>query len=125
MSEVGHSGAPRREDALQVLTLFGGPAAVLASQQAKYLIVPWACGAQSGLIALHLTALAALLLAAGFGLLAARHWRRAGGGWPDDSGGERGRSRFVGFIGMLLNALSALVIFAQWLPDLLLSPCQM
>jgi hypothetical protein len=121
--EVSHTTLPEREDIIQVLTIFGGPFAVLASMQAKYVVVPWACGAGAGVAALHLTALAAVLLAVWVGWLAMRSWRRAGGGWPDEEGGPRGRSRFMSVLGMMLSALSILVIVAQWLPDLLGSPC--
>ncbi|HEX2139439.1 MAG TPA: hypothetical protein VHG33_06990 [Woeseiaceae bacterium] len=121
--KFGHSEAPEREQVRQVLGIFGGPIAVLASMQAKYLVVPWACGAAAGTIALHVTALAALLLSAFIGLLAFRSWRGAGAGWPDEEGGARGRSRFMGVLGMMLSAISALVIVAQWLPDLMVLPC--
>lgn len=121
--QIGLSKAPPRDAVAQVVTIFGGPAAVLLSMQAKYLVVPWACGSAAGVIALHVTALAAFLFAGGICLLAFVSWRRAGGGWPDEEGGARGRSRFLGVLGMMLSALSALVIVAQWLPDLIVSPC--
>jgi hypothetical protein len=123
--DVTHATLPRREDVIQVLAIFGGPFAVLASMQAKYIVVPWACNSGAGVAALHVTAVAAVLLAAWIGLLAMRSWRRAGGGWPDEEGGRRGRGRFLCVLGMMLSALSMLVILAQWLPDLLGSPCRM
>lgn len=122
--QTGYSPLPKGEDAIQVVTIFGGPLAVLASMQAKYLVVPWACGSGTGMAVLHLTALAAVSLAAIAGLLAMRSWRRAGAGWPDEEGGPRGRGRFLGVQGMILSAVSVLVIAAQWLPDLIVDPCQ-
>ncbi len=120
---VGHSTRPKRQDVIELSTIFGPPFAVLASMQAKYVVVHWACSAGAGSLALHVTALAAVLLSASFGLLAMRSWRRAGGGWPDEEGGTRGRSRFLGVLGMMLAGVATLVIVAQWLPDLLASPC--
>ena len=51
--------------------VFGGPLAWFASQQASYMLVPWACHG-GPLLAIHLVNLAALLIAAGAGALA---WR--------------------------------------------------
>jgi protein-S-isoprenylcysteine O-methyltransferase Ste14 len=109
--------------ARQVGALIGGPLAVLLSQQAKYLLVIPAC--PSGRLApLHMAAVLGLLLTLACGLLALYEWRRSGGGWPDHGGGRAGRSRFMGVLAMLMAGCSALVIFAQWIPDWIVSPCQ-
>ena len=107
----------------QVIALAGGPGAVLLSQQAKYLLVFPACSCGS-LAPLHVAALAGVLLALACGALAFIEWRRAGGRWPDHGGSSSGRSRFMGVLGMLMAGTSALVMIAQWIPDLLVSPCQ-
>jgi hypothetical protein len=107
----------------QVLALVGGPAAVLLTQQAKYLLVEPAC-ASGHLAPLHLAALIGLLLALGCGALAFHEWRIAGGGWPDHGGGSAGRTRFMGVLAMLMAASAGLVMIAQWIPDWIVSPCQ-
>jgi hypothetical protein len=109
--------------ARQVAALVGGPAAVLLSQQAKYLLVVPAC-ATGRLGPLHVAAVLGLLLTVACGLLALHEWRSSGGGWPDHAGGSAGRSRFMGVLAMLMAGCSALVIFAQWIPDWIVSPCQ-
>ena len=107
----------------QVVALIGGPAAVLLTQQAKYLLVAPACA--SGHVApLHVAALIGVLLALACGALAFREWRLAGGGWPDHEGGSVGRTRFMGVLAMLMAASAALVMIAQWIPDWIVSPCQ-
>jgi hypothetical protein len=107
----------------QVIALVGGPAAVLLTQQVKYLLVEPAC-ASGQLAPLHLAALLGLLLALACGALAFREWRAAGGGWPDHQGGIAGRTRFMGVLAMLMAASAVLVMIAQWIPDWIVSPCQ-
>jgi hypothetical protein len=107
----------------QVLALVGGPAAVLLTQQAKYLLVAPAC-ASGHLAPLHIAALIGVLLALASGALAFHEWRLAGGGWPDHGGGSAGRTRFMGVLAMMMAASAALVMIAQWIPDWIVSPCQ-
>jgi len=122
-SEVGYSGAVDRRAAVQLGSFAGGPCAVLLSQAAKSATVPWAC-LHDNMLPAHAAELAAVLVAVASGLIALREWRRSGGGWPDEEGGERGRSRFLAVLSLLLAAVSLLVILAQWIPDAILSPCQ-
>jgi hypothetical protein len=85
----------------------------------------WHAARQVGALApLHMASVLGLLLTLGCGLLALHEWRRSGGGWPDHGGGSAGRSRFMGVLAMLMAGCSALVIFAQWIPDWIVSPCQ-
>jgi hypothetical protein len=107
----------------QVTALVGGPAVVLLSQQAKYLLVFPAC-ASGSLASLHVAAVLGLALTLACWALAFADWRAAGGGWPDHAGGSAGRSRFMGMLAMLMAGTSFLVIFAQWIPDWIVSPCQ-
>jgi hypothetical protein len=107
----------------QVVALIGGPAAVLLTQQAQYLLVAPAC-ASGHLAPLHLAALIGVLGALACGALAFREWRLTGGGWPDHEGGSVGRTRFMGVLAMLMAASAALVMIAQWIPDWIVSPCQ-
>ena len=121
---VPSDARPREPHALRQLASFaGGPAAVLVSMQAKYALVPWACSHGSTVL-LHAIAFGGLALAGASALTALREWRSAGGAWPDDEGGARGRSRFMGMLALLLSGASLVVILAQWIPELLLSPCQ-
>jgi hypothetical protein len=116
--------APRQPHALRQLTAFlGGPLAVLLSMQAKYVFVPWACRHETTLL-LHVIALAGVALGMASAMLAYHEWRSAGGGWPDDEGGARGRTRFLGLLALLLCGASLIVMLAQWVPELVLSPCQ-
>jgi hypothetical protein len=116
--------APREPHALRQLAAFAaGPAAVLVSMQAKYALVPWAC-AHGTTVLLHAIAFGGVAVAASSAVIAHGEWRSAGGGWPDDAGGARGRTRFLGMLALLLSAASLIVILAQWVPELILSPCQ-
>lgn len=51
-------------------------------------------------------------------------WRAAGAEWPGPEPDLRTRSRFMAALGILMAALSALVIVAQWIPVFVLHPCQ-
>ena len=124
---VAYSGPIARDDAAQILGVVGGPGALLLGLQAKYALVEiWVCKASPGAgpLTVHLVALATLLLAAGAGLVAHRQWRGAGREDPGDLGGREGRTRALAAIGVGMSALSALVIIAQWLPQLFIQPCQ-
>ena len=115
--------APSEPHALRQLAAFAaGPATVLVSMQAKYALVPWAC-AHGTTFVLHAIAAAGVATATASVLVAHHEWRRGGGGWPDDEGGVRGRTRFLGMLALLLGTASLIVILAQWVPELILSPC--
>lgn len=75
-------------------------------------LTPWACevGAAWPFHALTVLTLVPTLLV----MLPCRRARSAG-----DSGGVR----FVGSVGLLVNALSAVAIAAEWVPVLILDPC--
>jgi hypothetical protein len=102
--------------------LFGAPLTWFASQQASYILVPWAChgGPQ---VTLHLVNLVALLLVAGAGALAWRDWRRAGRQEADASARPAARARFFGLMGLMLCALFGLVILAQATGAWFFGPC--
>ena len=122
MTELGDH-PPREPHALRQLVAFaGGPAAVLVSMQAIFALVPWACS-HGTTVLLHAIAFGGLAIAAASAIAAYCEWRSAGGGWPDDEGGVRGRTRFLGMLALLLGAASLIVILAQWVPELILSPC--
>jgi hypothetical protein len=123
MTNAGDEPPPEPRALRQLAAFAAGPAAVLASMQAKYALVPWACTHGTTLL-LHAIAIAGVVAAAVSMLVAYHEWRHAGGGWPNDEGGVRGRSRFLGMLALLLGAASLIVILAQWVPELVLSPCQ-
>jgi hypothetical protein len=103
--------------------VLAGPLVALAEQEAIYLLVPGACaGGQE--LPLHLTALLALLLIAGAGVLSLRDWRRAGAEVPDAAGGPQARSRFMAVVGILSSIIFGLAVLAHWLATILLGPCQ-
>ena len=103
--------------------VFAGPVAWIFDQQMKYYLATYGCSTP-GRALLHLVTLASLAVVAGGAVLAWRLWQRAGSGWPDGGGGALARSRFMVVLGLMLCALCALLILAQWLPGLFYSPCQ-
>lgn len=89
---------------------------------ALYALVPYACW--HGLpILIHMSSLAGFLLALSGGWVGWENWRRSGASIDTELGGTAGRSRFMGLAGMVIGPFFALVILGQWLPNLLLSPC--
>ena len=92
----------------------GPPLLVLADLQLGYMLVSRNCLANA-LLSNHLVH-AFFLAAVLFLLFRAWHlWRSAGAKWPGTAPDLRTRSRFMAAIGMLVGAISALVIVAQWL----------
>src|SRR4026208_2237751 len=124
-------------DAREIAALWTGlilpPAAFLLTLEVASALVPVACSSGDTL-PVHLVHLGCLLLALVGGAFAWRCWKTTGSTW---SGGEGGRlagsrgaagllalSRVMAGRGLLVSALFALVIVAQWIPSFLLSPCQ-
>lgn len=103
--------------------LFAGPLSFLLHLQLNYMLVPWACATRNSFV-LHLVTLGALLLTASGATLAWRNWQETRREGPSSSGGVLPRSRFLAVLGLLLSALFLLIIMAQWLATLVLSPCQ-
>jgi hypothetical protein len=120
------SGAPTddgtRIGRLWVANLLGPLAALLALQLA-YMLAVRAC--RSGeLWPVHVAHLAGLGLAVAGGMIGYREWLR----WRNEPGGEQGgpegRSYFLAIIGVLVSAMAALVIVAQWSAVAFFRPCQ-
>jgi hypothetical protein len=103
--------------------VLAGPLATLTQLQVNYALVLWACGAGREW-ALHLVALLALLVTVAAGLLSLRNWRRAGSSWDDEGAGVMPRSRFMAAVGILISALTVLVVVAQWIPIFVYGPCE-
>ena len=114
-------------DAREIAALWTGlllpPAAFLLNLEVAYALVPVACSSGATL-PVHLVHLGCLILALVGGVFARRCWRATGSTWSGEEGGRLGRSRFMAGLGLLVSALFALVIVAQWIPSFLLSPCQ-
>ena len=98
--------------------LLGPSFLVLLNLEISYALTPWACRTGNHVMMNVITAacLAADVIA-GFG--AARHLRRD---WFDDI--VLTRPAFMAMLGILLSALGATMIIAQWLPNAFLSVCQ-
>jgi hypothetical protein len=100
-----------------------GPVAALSGLEIAYIFADRAC-VSGDMLPVHLTWLASLLLAALGGWLGWREWRRWGGGHAGEDAGLEGRSRFLAVLGMLLCAVSVLVIAAQWSAAFIFHPCE-
>lgn len=88
----------------------------------NYAVVPYACWHRAEGLG-HLASFAAAALAATGVWVAWRNWKRAGGGMETERGGVTVRGRFMALCGMVLSGYFVLLILGQWLPNLLLSPC--
>jgi hypothetical protein len=89
----------------------------------SYALVPRACTTGTS-VRLYVAALIALLAAASAGGLAWRLWRDTGQEWPDEAGGVIPRSRFLAGLAVLSSGLFFMVVLAQGVPTVILSPCQ-
>ena len=118
-----HADWPPRALVSLWIAVIAGPVLLLSSQEAKYVLTGWACRAGHEVI-MHGIAAATLILVLLATAVAARRWRAAGGRKSSDAPDPLARDRLIAAVGLMLGALSALVVIAQWLPDLLLSPCQ-
>jgi hypothetical protein len=123
-SEAGYDERTSRFDLKQLLAIIGGPLAVLVALQAKYAVAQlWGCASVTANVVNHVVALVALLLALGTAVLARGQWRDAGREVPGDHDGADGRTRTMAAVGIGIGLMSAAVIVAQWLPQLMLHPC--
>ena len=113
-------GTPTR---LLSAAVFLGPLAALGDLQIAYMLVAPSCEAGTTL-PLHLVHLAMLAVAVGGGASGWIALRAVGAGRPHGDAGRHARTRFLAVLGMLLSALFAFVVVAQWLGDFVLSPCQ-
>lgn len=88
----------------------------------NYALVPYACWHDLSLL-MHAASAATVLLAASGAWVAWGRWKETG--VEDDSalGGPLGRSRFMAISGVVLSAFFVFLILGQWIPNLLLSPC--
>jgi hypothetical protein len=102
--------------------VLAGPLVALAEQEAQYLLVPGAC-AGGRVLPLHATALIALLLILGSGLLATRELRRIGPE-AEEAGSPGARGRFMAVVGILSSVVFGLGVVAHWLAVVILGVCR-
>lgn len=99
-----------------------GPLIWAAHFMASYVLVPYACAADSDL-SLHLSTLVALAFCGAGAFAGWRFWRKADGGLETWEGGAVGRTRWMGLSGLMLSGLFAMVILAEGVPGVVLTAC--
>ena len=109
--------------AAQLIALLLAPFIFLARLETAYVLVPWACN-HGGEIWIHVVSWVAIAVAL---VGAVVGWRLAHAeDGDDDRAGHppMSRVRFVGIMGSAIAALTVLLLVAQWVPALYLTPCQ-
>ena len=94
------------------------------AMEANYVLVRQACSAQRSL-ALYVVTIAAAVLVVATALLGLAVWRVEGTSWPGEGVDLSTRVRFIGVLGVLSSVMSLLVLVAQGIAVLKLSPCQL
>ncbi|HEX8141009.1 MAG TPA: hypothetical protein VF553_00315 [Pyrinomonadaceae bacterium] len=115
-----------RRGSAGLLALWAGvlvaPLAFLSNLQVNYTLAQKLCpGGPTSL--LHLMTLLFLLIAALGAFVSWRNWGRAGREWPGEAEDKLTRNRFLATLGLMLSALSFLLIVAQWIPQFIFNPC--
>jgi hypothetical protein len=108
---------------LQWIGLFLAPGTFFVHLQVGYVLVPWSCTTRDR-VWLHVVDLLAVVLAA-IGTWAA--WRvhaLAESPARNDDGGVVPRTRFLGVVGLGISATFVLLLLAQAIEGISLSPCQ-
>ena len=93
-----------------------------AQLELVYLLSDYGC-LKGSFLPIHLVSVAALALTIIGGLLSWHHWMKAGGEWKSETAGSLPRSRFIAILGVLLAAVSALLVIGTWMPALTGVPC--
>lgn len=124
MTSAAIEPEPREASSLPLWAgVLGAPAAWAVQLQVSYSFVPWCCS-HGHLWVLHLSTLVFFALAAAGGVASFRHWRRAGGGSAEGSGGGPVvRTQFLGLLGVLVSSMFSLLILAQGTASFFISPC--
>lgn len=99
-----------------------GPLAWKLQLMVNYALVPYACFHEMSIL-IHLASLLTVALALTGAAVALTSWGVVGRGLETENGGAEGRSRFMALAGLLSSGFFALIILGQWLPNLVLSPC--
>ncbi|MGQ7261235.1 hypothetical protein [Vreelandella sp. V005] len=99
-----------------------GPIAWALHLLGSYMLVPWVCETGHHW-ALHISTLLTLVVSLLGVWLAWRQWGKAGRHWPGGSHRRTSRLRFMAVGGIILSALSALLIMAEGIPNFYLGAC--
>jgi hypothetical protein len=102
--------------------VLAGPAAWKLQLVLNYTLVPYACWQDMAFLN-HVASLVTFLLSLLGGWVSWRSWEATGRGFDLELGGPVGRSRFMAISGLIFSVYFAIVILGQWIPNLLLSPC--
>lgn len=115
----------RRERApvLQWVGMFLAPATFFAHLQIGYVLVPWSCTKHDN-VWIHVVDLVAVALAAVGAWAAWRVHARAESAAGNDGAGVVPRTRFLGVVGLGLSGMFVLLLVAQAIEAISLSPCQ-
>jgi hypothetical protein len=108
---------------LQWVGLFLAPATFFVHLQIGYVLVPWSC-TQHDTMWLHLVDLLSVLLGVAGAWTAWRVHARAESAAPNDAAGVVPRTRFLGVLGLGMSAMFVLLLVAQAIEAISLSPCQ-
>jgi hypothetical protein len=111
-----------RQDVLLWLCVLAGPISWALSQQLSYALTPTACAQKSHLL-LHFASLGPFLLVLAGGALAWSRWKRVPEGSTEKGETEGSRIRFMALSGLITCVFFALVILANWIPNLVLGVC--
>ncbi|HEY2065481.1 MAG TPA: hypothetical protein VGG84_05945 [Gemmatimonadaceae bacterium] len=111
-----------RAPVAQWLALGIAPVAFAAHLQIGYVLIPWSCTTGQH-VWLHVVNVASIGLSLCGTLLGWRVARRAADA-PHDGGGPVPRTRFIGDVSVGVSALLTLILLAQSLAALVISPCQ-
>ncbi len=99
-----------------------GPVAWALHLLGSYMLVPWVC-ATGHHWTLHMFTLLTLVVSLIGVWLAWRQWGKVGRHWPGGSDRRASRFRFMAVGGIILSALSALLIVAEGIPNFYLGAC--
>jgi hypothetical protein len=108
---------------LQWVGLFLAPATFFAHLQIGYVLVPWSCTRHND-VWLHVVNLLAVLLAIAGAWVAWRVHARAESAASNDGPGAVPRTRFLGVVGLGSSGMFVLLLAAQAVEAISLSPCQ-
>jgi hypothetical protein len=102
--------------------ILGPLAAVWIQQQLGYYLVPKACYSGNPFIP-HIAPLVGIAITAYAGLVSWREVEHARGHRSESQASNSSSAWFFGAVGLLMTALAAALIVAEWLPDFFINPC--
>ena len=103
--------------------VIGAPIVWATDTALKYMLVPWVCQSRHFWV-LYLISVTGLALVGAAGFLCWREWRSVGHQTPETSEfGTHARVQFLGALGLLISAMSFLLILLSAVPGLIIDPC--